>query len=680
MKCACGCCDHDHDTEREHRHDHDGDACEDGCQKESGPLCGCGCEEGEEEEFSARDRICLTISCIALVAMLVCEWLLHIEPAALALAAIALVAGLVMVVPEAWESLKAKSIDINILLIVAVIGAIYTGAFEEAAAVLCLFSIGEYLESRAIRKSGDAIRALAELAPDTAVVVRDGRESEVPTDEVALGETVALKPGMRAPLDGTLIEGSSSFNDAAVTGESVPVEKKPGDTVFAASIAVDGACRMQTTSTVADSTVAKIADMVDAAQKRKSRREDFVKRFAKVYTPIVIVAAVLVALIPSLLLLAGINLGGSVNDWIYRACELLVISCPCAFVISTPVTVVSALAHSARMGVLVKGGAFFEEAASAQVIAFDKTGTLTKGEPQVVDAVNLVDGKEGTAGLLAAMAALEAHSTHPLAQAVAKRAQEDGADIAAASDLKEIAGHGVSGMVQGERWYVGSAAWATELIGDGGKAVEGLLDVFGDAVGTVLCAVSGEQPRLQGGVLVADALRDDSASVIERLSKGRQHLRTVMLTGDGQRVARSIADQAGVDEVHAELMPQDKTALVERLGTEYGGVAFVGDGINDAPSIASANVGIAMGGAGSDAALASADVVLMADDIAALPRFFDISRRCVATLKQNVWLAIGLKVLVACLVVVGVASMWMAILADTGVMLLVVLNGMRLLR
>ncbi len=667
------------------------------CSSSSGstdaPPCGCAHEDADHEGMKRYEKIALAVAGLFVAIGLFAEHILGNELAMMAASAVAIVAGLVIILPETIESLKAKSIDINVLLVVAIIGAIYVQAYEEAAAVLFLFSVGEYLEGRAMRKSNDAIKDLAKLAPDTALVIRKGKTQEVPTDQVTKGEIFLVKPGMSVPLDGIIRKGDSSFNDAAITGESIPVHKEAGGKVYAASLAVDGSCEIEATSTVADSTLAKIAQMVQDAQKQKSAREHFVQRFAKVYTPLVIVAAVLVALVPpALSAFSPLDLG-DLNTWIYRACELLVISCPCAFVISTPVTMVSALTRAAKFGALVKGGAFFEEGAEVVVAAFDKTGTLTEGRPVVTKAIPAPPRAQGTgpgdtdfykkqlARLVSVAAGLESHSTHPLGEAVLGFASQQG--IAAANDIgdvKETAGKGIIGTIDGRAYAIGSQGFIEERL-NAAASIEGFAPVLEEEPGTALFVAELEPDQaLLGMFLVSDAVRKEGSTVLSALHKVRKGIKTVMLTGDNAKVAQAVAAVAGVDEVHASLMPQGKTAEIKRLQETVGPVAYTGDGINDAPSLATANVGIAMGGAGSAAALSSADVVLMADDLSALPKFFSLSTKTVAVLKQNVVLAIGLKVLVALLVVVGVAQMWMAVLADTGVSLLVILNGMLLLR
>ncbi|MEG0026557.1 MAG: heavy metal translocating P-type ATPase [Raoultibacter sp.] len=695
MKGACGCSQHDHEKGHGLADGRASKAQQDDLKAAAGCFCAdakesvagvgahgdesCGCGHDHEEGLKRSECVCLVVAGALIAASLVFEHLAGNATVAMVLSFAAIAAGLVIVLPETARSLKAKSIDINVLLIVAIVGAVYVQAYEEAAAVLFLFSVGEYLEGRAMRKSSDAIGDLARLVPDNALVVREGQTVEVQTDEVHLGETVTLRPGMSAPLDGVITKGASSFNDAAITGESVPVRKGVGDKVFAASLAVDGSCEFTTTSTVVDSTLAKIAGMVQDAQKQKSQRENFVQRFARIYTPLVIGAAILVAFVPPLLTAISFANFGDLNTWIYRACELLVISCPCAFVISTPVTIVSALTRAAKIGVLVKGGACFEEGARVGVVAFDKTGTLTLGTPTITDIV--VADASGTDAVLRIAVALETHSTHPLARAVVAHAKACGIDeVLEARDVQEQAGKGVSGIVEGSRYLIASERAIADATGLS-QEVEALSSRVAKRVGSLLyVARCDKTPVLLGVCIVADAMRTDAPATVAALRATAPAKRIVMLTGDNEGVARAIGAQAGVDEVEAGLLPEDKTEHIRRLSAAWGPVAYAGDGINDAPSLATANVGIAMGGAGSDAALSSADVVLMADDLSALPKFFRLSTKTVAVIRQNVVLAIGLKMLVALLVVFGVAQMWMAVLADTGVALLVILNGMRLLR
>ena len=656
------CSDHHH----HHHHHHNGDE-DDGCS--------CCAHVEHSSTYEKFKNVALGICGGTLGAMLIAEFFIHNETIALILGALSIVAGLYIVLPGTWASLKSRSIDINVLMIVAVIGATYVGALEEAAMVLFLFIVGEYLEGRATRKSGDAIQELAKLAPTQAQVIRNGRLMTVETDEIALGETVRIMPGVAAPLDGIITSGTSLFNDAAVTGESAPVRKIVGDTVYAAGIAVDGVCEIRTTSTVENSTLAKIAEMVRDARSRKSATETFVTRFARIYTPIVIVLACLVAFVPPILTFLGVAQLGDLQQWMYTACTLLVISCPCAFVISTPATVVSALARAARLGVLVKGGNFFESAAQVRAVAFDKTGTLTEGEPRVITVRPATD--EITEGeIVCVAAALEFSSTHPLARAVIRYA--DIAQPASVTDFAEIAGSGVRGVIDGEEYVVGSLAFVKDSLDI--HASDEFTSWMTETKTSVVCVARlGENPQFMGALEIADALRSDAQTTVAALQHGHPAKHVVMLTGDNAQVAGAVASAAGVDEFKASLLPQDKTAALAEISAQYGKVAFAGDGINDAPSVAAADVGIAMGGAGNDAVLSSADVVLMADDLRALPAFFDLSRKTVNIIRQNVTFALSIKVITMILAVMQLIPMWIAVFADSGLTVLVVANGMRLL-
>ncbi len=674
VACCCGHahdCNHGQTSNHIHPHDHGHDECGDDC---------CCCGHDHDHSFSRAHKMALGICAISVVLMLGFEWLTHQELIASVLGVVAVIAGLIIVFPETLHSVKNRSIDINVLMLVAIVGAIYVGALEEAAMVLLLYIIGEYLEGRATRKSGDAISELAMLAPTHAQVVRDDEVCNVATDEIKLGETIRLLPGMASPLDGVISVGSSYVNDAAVTGESVAIHKGVGDVVYAASIIVDGACDVVTTSTVENSTLAKITEMVREARSNKSATETFVTRFARVYTPIVIFLALAVACIPSALTALGVANLGTFDQWVYSACTLLVISCPCAFVISAPATVVSALARAAQIGVLVKGGTFFEEAARVEAVAFDKTGTLTKGNPSVVGVMGVAD--VDTEDMIRIAGSLEALSTHPLACAIVQFAGDSALDV---TDFCEQAGKGVSGYIDGACYVVGSRDFVADKLATVAKDTAGSLadvDVWAKTctASIVVVARLGEQPCVLGALAVADSLRENAQAVVKALQKIHPAKRVVMLTGDNNHVAQAIASEVGVDEVYAGLLPQDKTTKVQELESVHGKVAFVGDGINDAPSLARAHVGIAMGGASNDAVLHSADVVLMADDLHALPQFFELSRKMVAILRQNIFFAVSVKVFTMILAILQLIPMWVAVFADSGLTVLVVMNGMRLLR
>lgn len=579
----------------------------------------------------------------------------------------------------AWAALRtAHSLDMNVLMTLAAIGALAIGEFEEGAVVTFLFALGNLLEGYTLDRARNAIRALMDLTPLQATRLTDSDEQQVPVEELAVGDYILVRPGERIPMDGQVLEGHSAVNQAPITGESLPVEKVPGDEVFAGTINGSGVLTVEVTRLAADNTLARIIQMVEQAQAQKAPSQRFVDRFARIYTPVVVVGALLVAVVPPL---AGM---GPFVEWLYRALVLLVIACPCALVISTPVTIVSGIARAARAGVLIKGGAYLERAGALRVIAFDKTGTLTQGQPAVMtgrcanhDAALNPEECAGCRDLLAKAAAVEARSEHPLAQAIIEQAQAFGVgqDYTPAEAVEALAGQGVRGRVNGHSVIVGSHA---HIHGDSH------LELFCDEVdaatakGQTIVMVKDECCGQQGYVAIADTLRETVPQVITNLRRAGIQ-RTVMLTGDNEGTAQAVASAAGVDEFRAGLLPEQKVEEVERLLAQYGRVAMVGDGINDAPSLARATVGIVMGAAGSDAALETADIALMADDLTKLPFTIRLSRRALSIIRQNVAFALLIKVAFLVLAVAGVATLWMAVFADMGASLLVTLNGMRVL-
>jgi Cd2+/Zn2+-exporting ATPase len=590
-----------------------------------------------------------------------------LETAATVAFILAVPAGGMLTARRGIASLRARSLDMNVLMSLAVIGALVIGAFEEAATVIFLFSIGQYLESRALERTRRSIRDLIDLTPALARVRRGGREIELAPTEAVVGDLLGVRPGERIALDGTVTAGASAVDESPITGESVPVEKAPGDAVFAGSLNASGLLEAEVTTVAADSTLARVIYLVEEAQAQRAPLQRIVDRFTKYYTPIVVALAVVLAILPPLLGL------GAWSDWFYRSLVLLVVSCPCALVISTPVAIVSAITRATRDGVLVKGGAFIETAAKVRAVAFDKTGTLTRGAPEVTDVVPL--GGVGRERVLALAAALEAGSEHPIARAVVRAAGEAGA-AGAPAGLREVVGRGVIAELDGVRHGIGSEAFAEEsgiALGDEAARVAGL-----EAEGKTVLVLFGRD-AVVGLIAVADAVRPEAAAVVRALKRGGvRHV--VMLTGDNERTAASIAALADVTEHRARLLPVDKLEAIRELKARYGTVAMVGDGINDAPALALADLGIAMGAAGSDTALETADVALMASDLRALPGFLALGRRTVRVILQNVAFSIVVKVVVLVLAVFGVASLWLAVFADMGVSVLVTLNGLRLLR
>jgi Cd2+/Zn2+-exporting ATPase len=581
---------------------------------------------------------------------------------------LAVAVGGVFPAQRAWRSLRRGTLDINVLMVIAVAGALAIREWEEAAMVVVLFSLAQWLEAQSLDRARRAIGKLLDLAP-TDVMIRDaGGERPVGIDLVHPGATMLVRPGGKFALDGIVRNGRSDVNQAPITGESMPVEKSPGDAVFAGTINGQGALAVEVTSRRADTTLARIVRMVESAQAQRAPVQQFIDRFAAWYTPAVVVLAVLVATLPV------VAAAQPFDVWLYRALVLLVIACPCALVISTPVSIVSALAGAARHGVLIKGGAHLERLAAVRVIAFDKTGTLTKGELSL-EAIVPLGGY--SAGRLAALAAsVESQSEHPIAAAILRYAAAAGVAFEAPRDVRALPGLGVEGMVAGALVVCGTPrlfeerGWMTPAL----EATAGELAERG--LSPVLVACDGV---VVGAFGLLDRPRPDAAQVVGDLHR-HQSLRVAMVTGDHAAPARAIGAQLSIDIVRAAQLPHDKVASIVALRDEFGPVAMVGDGVNDAPALAAADVGIAMGAMGSAAALETADIALMTDELARLPYAIRLSRATLANIRANVALSIGLKVIFLGLAMAGVATLWMAVLADTGASALVVANAVRLRR
>ena len=569
---------------------------------------------------------------------------------------------------RAARALPRGNFNMSVLMSAAIIGAFTIGQYEEGASVAFLYAISEMLESWTMEKARRSIRDLMDIVPKVAKVLRGGAETDMPVDDVIVGDIMVIRPGEKISMDGIIAKGESAINQAAITGESIPVEKGPGDGVYAGTLNTHGALEVEVTKRVKDATLAKIIHLVEAAHGNRAPSQAFVEKFAAVYTPVVLTLAVGIVMIPPLFF----NLEWS--PWIYRGLALLVVACPCALVVSTPVAIVSAISNAAKNGVLIKGGIYLEEAGSLCAMAFDKTGTLTKGQPAVTDIVSLNDVSEEA--LLAIAVSLEARSEHPLAAAMVKAAEKSRIKVVAAANFSSIAGRGAQGAVNGETMYIGNPRLFTEL----GLSMEFLDPQIKRLQGqgkTVM--LIGTRTKFFGIVAVADEVREDSAKTIAALKQsGIYH--TIMLTGDNNATAQAMAQRVGVDDCLAELLPQDKVAAMEELLKKYGKVAMVGDGINDAPALALATVGIAMGGAGTDTALETADIVLMADDLHMLPFTIRLSRKALAIIRQNITFSVAIKVVAVLAVFPGWLTLWLAILADMGATLLVTLNSLRLLR
>jgi Cd2+/Zn2+-exporting ATPase len=601
------------------------------------------------------------------------------------------------VVRGGYYSARNLSLDIDLLMGTAIIAATGIGYFVEAATLAVLFSIAELLEDYAMDKARNSLRELMELSPDEATVRRNGDEVTVPAEDVEVDETVIVRPGDKIPLDGSVVDGESAVDESPITGESVPVDKSVGEEVYAGSINEEGYLEVEVTSTAGDSTLSRIIEMVQGAQEKKTDKEQFIDRFSGYYTPTVVVLAILTAAVPPL------ALGWPWQTWFIRGLTLLVIACPCAFVISTPVSVVSGITSAAKNGVLIKGGNHLEAMGEVDAIAMDKTGTLTKGELTVTHIVPFGDYSESD--VLRYGAGLEQRSEHPIAEAVLTRADGgDVTDLPTPSDFESLTGKGIRATIDGETYFVGKPALFEELgfdlpqarrATDGGavsEAVTANSDLeeqekeYADHVlagleeeGQTVVLV-GTETELVGGIAIADEVRSTSRRTVERLHElgvGR----VVMLTGDNEGTAHAIAEEIGVDEYRAELLPDQKVEAINELRDEYGDIAMVGDGVNDAPALATATVGVAMGAAGTDTALETADIALMGDDLSKLPYLYELSHRAGNVIQQNIWASLGVKALLAIGVPLGYVSVAVAVVVgDMGMSLGVTGNAMRLSR
>ena len=624
--------------------------------------------EHEEPRASAPDvraRFWLTVVAgVALVAGLAITALERPLAAALCFVAGALVGG-IYPARRAVTALRTRTVDINVLMVIAVAGALALGEWSEASSVVFLFALAQWLEARTLERARQAIRALVDLTPREAIVKRGGVEQRASVEAIAVGDVVVVRPGDKVPLDGTIVAGHSDVNEAPMTGESLPVDKEPGDEVYAGTINGRGSLELEVTRIGPDTRLARIIHLVEAAQSRRAPVQSFVDRFARIYTPAVIALAVLVAVVPPLI---G---GAAAGTWFYRALVLLVISCPCALVISTPVSIVSALSVAARNGVLIKGGAHLERLASVRAVAFDKTGTLTRGEPAVADVIAV--GSASPQDVLRFAAAVETRSEHPIARAIADRARLMGVDALEATGFMSVPGMGVEALVGGRAVVVGNDTLMTLRNIAAPSEVESL---HRDGHTLVFVAVDHV---LLGAIAIADPMRETARETLELLrSHGIRHV--AMLTGDHASSARVVAGALALDQYEAGLLPQQKHDRVVAMRKAHGAILMVGDGVNDAPALAAADVGVAMGAAGSDAALETADIALMSDELLKIPYALRLARATLFNVKTNVIVSLVLKAAFLVLAITGSATLWMAVLADTGASVIVVANALRLLR
>ena len=590
-------------------------------------------------------------------------------PVAVPLYLAAIVVGGAPIARIGWQRLRHGNLDMNVLMTIAVVGAAAIGEWGEGASTVVLFSLAQLLEAHSLDRARRAISGLMSLAPETALVLRGDGEARVAAAAVSPGERILVRPGERVPLDGVILAGASEVDQSPLTGESRPVPRAPGDGVFAGSINGAGALEVRVTRASNETTLARVLRRVEEAQSSRAPSQGFVESFARVYTPAVVALAVVVAVAPPL---AGM---GTYLAWGYRALVLLVIACPCALVISTPVSIVSALTAASRSGVLVKGGAHLEEIGRVREVVFDKTGTLTRGEPRVADVLAL-DGEEA-AEVIRLAASVEARGAHPVGEAVVAHARELGLAVEPAAGVTVLPGRGARGCVGDLRVVVGSHRLFDELGLCDHRMDADLARLEGEGKTVVLVGLEGDAPRMSGVIAVGDVLRPEAAAAVAGLRA--MGVASSMLTGDNERTARAIAGQLGIATWAADLLPEDKVERLRERRRVAGRVAMVGDGVNDAPALASANVGIAMARRGTDAALETADIALMSDDLSLLPPLVALGRAARRTIAQNIALSLLVKAAVLGLALAGYGTLWAAVAADMGASLLVIGNGMRLL-
>lgn len=614
--------------------------------------------------WSRRQIFVLATSAILLSAGLLFEFILGYELLAnILFLAVAGVSGYSIARKGVASLVTRKTLDMNFLMTVAAIGAFLIGHGEEGAAVVFLFYGAESLEEYATEKARRSIGDLMKLAPEVATVKRNGEEIEVHVHDVKVDETIVVRPGEKVPLDGIVVEGVSNVNQAPITGESMPVLKQVGSEVYAGTINSEGFLEVRVTKRSDETVLSRIIKLVREAEGKRSPTERFVDKFSRYYTPSVVFLAVLVATVPALLFEMPLS------EWVYKALVLLVVSCPCALAISTPVSMVSGITSAARNGVLVKGGRYLEDIGKMRCFAFDKTGTLSEGSPEVSDVIGLSNPETNP---LMIAASLEALSEHPIAKAIVERARKDGVDPRGVSSFRSIAGKGVVGEIDGKPYYVGNERLFRELSVDFNRGEMEKLQ--GEGKTPVLV---GDGREVLGIIAVADKIRDVTLETIRDLKA--MGIKTVMITGDNERTARTVAKRIGIDEYYAELLPEDKLNMVADLKRKYGRVAMVGDGVNDAPALAQADVGIAMGAIGSDVALETADVALMQDDLSKLAYLVKLGKKTLGVVKQNIAASILIKGSFAVLAFPGVVTLWLAVaVGDMGLSLAVILNALGL--
>ncbi|HFH7361165.1 TPA: heavy metal translocating P-type ATPase [Streptococcus agalactiae] len=623
---------------------------------------------GGEPFWKQKENIKVYISAL----LLVVSWFLgeqygeeHVLPT-IGYAASILIGGYSLFI-KGLKNLRRLNFDMNTLMTIAIIGAAIIGEWGEGATVVILFAISEALERYSMDKARQSIESLMDIAPKEALIRRGNEEMMIHVDEIQVGDIMIVKPGQKLAMDGIVVKGTSTLNQAAITGESVPVTKITNDEVFAGTLNEEGLLEVKVTKRVEDTTLSKIIHLVEEAQAERAPSQAFVDKFAKYYTPAIVILALLIAVVPPLF-------GGDWSQWIYQGLAVLVVGCPCALVVSTPVAVVTAIGNAAKNGVLIKGGIHLEAAGHLKAIAFDKTGTLTKGIPAVTDIVTYGRNENE---LITITSAIEKGSQHPLASAIMRKAEENGLKFneVTVEDFQSITGKGVKAKINNEMYYVGSQNLFEELHGSiSSDKKEKIADMQTQGK-TVM--VLGTEKEILSFIAVADEMRESSKEVIGKLNN--MGIETVMLTGDNQRTATVIGKQVGVSDIKADLLPEDKLNFIKELREKHQSVGMVGDGVNDAPALAASTVGVAMGGAGTDTALETADIALMSDDLSKLPYTIKLSRKALAIIKQNITFSWAIKLVALLLVMPGWLTLWIAIFADMGATLLVTLNSLRLL-
>ena len=693
----CDCHDHDHAHEHSHEHDHEHDHHHDH-DHDHGDSCGCG-EDHDDDDFSLcacpdcaddddhghdhghgellaegkpliynRPIQIMVSSGILFIGGHILEWLSfdHTIVTIIYMLA-ALIAGYEIAILAYKSLVKRHTVGPALLVVIACIASFIIGHGEEGAAVALLYYIAEFLEDLAEHRAKRSIKALVEIAPETARVKVGESEEVRQIDDVKIGEIVIVRPGDKVPLDGKVTYGTSSLNQASITGESLPVTKTVGDEVFSGTVNEDGYLEVEVTKEAKDSVISKIVTLVKRSQLNRSNTETMVERISKYYTPLMIVIAACVAFVPPLLF------GQNLVDWVYKALSIMVISCPCAFLISTPIGMVSAITSATKKGVIIKGSTYVEEMRNVKAVIFDKTGTLTEGK-LVLSDINVLDENYTEEEIVKIAASLEHSSSHPIAQAIINYANDNGIKFDEIEDFRNVPGKGIIGNIGGKQYYA-----ANESLIDGSEfnVSQDEINKY-SAEGKTLIFI-GDSESVIAGLTVVDKIRDNAQEVISDLKE--QGVKTIMLTGDNKIAAKKVADEIGLDYVYSNLLPEDKLNLLDTIRNKFGDVAMVGDGINDAPALARANIGIAMGAAGSDVAIETADVALMQDDISKLPYLFSLSHKTMNIIKQNISLSIFVKALFVILAILGLITLMMSVgIGDLGLTLVVILNSFRIAR